>query len=198
MIINKIIFGVFLFLVLYYFSDRKNISWCLYGVIVYILLLIVIEYLNSNNEVVINQQIEDNLNSLKNKNNEYIANQRNLVMENFQDSMKLVKESTANKLPHVKYGKLDLTPTAHNTVEHVDKKVNDRKLLNINKLKRLDEGTDINQYFKPNMDRIQVSNLDYNMGLVLENKNAYENNVNNQLFYSMYGGVSNSSNIGRH
>jgi hypothetical protein len=190
MILNKVIFGIFLFFVLYYFSDRKNIYWCLYGVIIYILLLIAIEYLNNNKEIKINQHIESNLNSLKNKSHQYLSEQRNLITENFQNNIKLLKQESINNLPNVKYDKLKPSlPNPYNIVEHKEKQIDDDDRGNINKLDILNKkGIILNKYMKPKMDNIEVYNLDHNYGLVLDDAEAYQFNVNNQLFYSMNGG----------
>ena len=53
----------------------------------------------------------------------------------------------------------------------------------------------VEKILKPKLDNIQVSNLDFNNGLVLDDSEAYEFNVNNQLFYSPFGGVTNKKEI---
>tara|TARA_B110000208_G_C11614091_1_gene374719 strand:- start:237 stop:827 length:591 start_codon:yes stop_codon:yes gene_type:complete len=196
MILNKVIFGIFLFFVLYYFSDRKNISWCLYGVVIYIILLIAIEYLNDNNDIRVNQQIEANINTLTNKSQQYLNEQKSLATEHFQNYLKLNHNDRINSLPKVKYGELlPGNPKPFNNDENLEKKLTGKERVNVNKLDILNNNHILGEKMKPKLDNIQVYNLDYNNGLVLDDSEAYKYNVNNQLYYSMFGGITNKKTI---
>ena len=134
MILNKVLFGIFIFFVLYYFSDRKNITWCLYGVIIYVLLLIAIEYLNNNKEIRINQEIEKNISDLKYKSNKYLQEQQNLKTEFFENNVKIIKKNDISELPLIKFDKNKKLPTPFNQDENGNKKLHTYPNHNFDKL----------------------------------------------------------------
>lgn len=182
MILNKLLFGIILFCALYYFSDRKDMSWAAYGVAAYVVLLIALDYMKQDNNSSVNNQLMNNIKTLQTHNNDYLRKQNDLKTEYFQNKLK-----EENPPPVVKFMREpDKLPMPFN------EEANHTKLLpserdNCNKLNLLNQNENLDQYFKSDLNNIEVCNSgDGNMGLALGDSEAYKYNVNNQLFYSMF------------
>lgn len=192
--LNKLLLGLVLFGILYYFSDRKNIAWCVYGVVAYIVVLICIEYLNDNNQHNINEQVSQKLQKMTANNNVNLKNatKTNKIntkneIENYLNSEKI---DSLQRLPvDIKYAKKSKKlPSPYNLNYLEDQKLDEKDCSTYDKLKQLNNDNDIKKYCKPDLNNIEVYNLNNynNSGMSLDNADAYKYSVGNQLFYSMF------------